>query len=147
MAKCSHEDIDVDEIIASVNLDKGLRAGLLELTADELAALLADFANSANLPTAALKKARVDLPSFSVVKWSEFAKEFGLPDNASHLGLASFKTPRYRLSPSLHEAMFENSWRLQDVYREKVDQEARVKLLEPVWPNSDYMRFVLINGI
>src|ERR1700735_1362397 len=100
MAKCSHEDIDVDEIIASVNLDKGLRAGLLELTADELAALLADFANSANLPTAALKKARVDLPSFSVVKWSEFAKEFGLPDNASHLGLALFKTPRYRLSPS-----------------------------------------------
>ena len=56
MAKCSHEDIDVAEIIASVNLDKGLRAGLLELTADELAALLADFANSANLPTAALKR-------------------------------------------------------------------------------------------
>ena len=84
------------------------------------------------------------------MKWSEFAKEFGLPDNASHLGLASFKTPRYRLSPSLHEAMFENAWCWQDVYREMIDQtreEARVRILDPVCqPNSVYMHFVLFNG-
>ncbi|KAM6493583.1 hypothetical protein JOM56_011717 [Amanita muscaria] len=134
MAKHSREDIDVDELINSINLDKGLRAGLLELTADELAALLADFANLANLPTAAFKKARLGLPSFSTVKWAEFAEEYGLPLNPSHLGLEPFTTPRYRLPPSLHETMFENAWRWQDVYREKVDQgreEGNARLLEP----------------
>ncbi|KIL59813.1 hypothetical protein M378DRAFT_84610 [Amanita muscaria Koide BX008] len=134
MAKRSREDIDVDELINSINLDKGLRAGLLELTADELAALLADFANSANLPTAAFKKARLGLPSFSTVKWAEFAEEYGLPLNPSYLGLEPFTTPRYRLPPSLHETMFENAWRWQDVYREKVDQgreEGKARLLEP----------------
>ena len=151
MTKRCREDIDVDQLIDSINLDKGLRAGVLELTADELTALLADFANLANIPSAAFKKARVDLPSFSTVKWTEFAGEHGLPLNASHLQPASFTTPRYLLSPSLHEAMFENAWRWQDVYREKVDrgrEEGRVRLLEPVCQLiSDYMHFVLINGI
>jgi hypothetical protein len=105
--------------------------------------LLADVA--ANLPTATFKKARVDLPSFSAVKWSDFAKQFDLPSKASQVVLASFNTSRYRLPPSLHKAMLENAWRWQDVYREKVDQEreeARVRLLEPVCQqNSDYMRY------
>jgi hypothetical protein len=148
MVKRSREDIDVDQLIDSINMDKGLRAGVLDLSSDELAALLADFANSANLPTAAFKKARTELPSFSTVKWTEYARQYGLPINASHLNLASFTTPRYRLPPSLHEAMFENAWCWQDVYREKVEQgrgEARVRLLEPVCQlNSDYMRFVLM---
>jgi len=151
MTKRSRDDIDVDQLIDSINLDKGLRAGVLELTADQLATLLADFANLANLPTAAFKKARVGLPSFSTVKWTGFAREYGLPLNASHLHPCTFHDPRYRLPPSLHEAMFENAWRWQDVYREKVDQgreEARVRLLEPVCQrNCDYMRFVLINGM
>lgn len=41
MVKHSREDINVEELILTINLDKGLRAGLLELTADELTALLA----------------------------------------------------------------------------------------------------------
>ena len=92
MTKRSRDDIDVDQLIDSINLDKGLRAGVLELTADQLATLLADFANLANLPTAAFKKARVGLPSFSTVKWTGFAREYGLPLNASHLHLAPFTT-------------------------------------------------------
>ena len=78
------------------------------------------------------------------MKWSKFAKEYSLPEDASYLNLESFKTPRYRLPPLLHQAMFVNAWNWQDVYREKIDQEreeARVRLLEPVCqPNSDYMR-------
>jgi hypothetical protein len=62
MVKRSREDIDVDQLIDSINLDKGLRARVLDLTADELAALLADFANLANLPTAAFKKALISHP-------------------------------------------------------------------------------------
>ena len=149
MAKHSHHDIDVDEIIDSMNMTKGLRSAVLQLTPDKLAALLADLANSANLSTAALKQARVDLPLFSTVKWSQFAASLKLPRTPSQLRLVSFQTPRYRLPPSLHQAMFENAWRWQDVYREKVDQEreeAKVRLLEPVCqPHSDFVRFLLVN--
>ena len=149
MAKRGRHDIDVDEIIDSMNLKEGLRSAVLELTPDQLTALLADLANSANLSTAAFKKARVDLPSFSTVKWSQFAAELKLPRTPSLLRLVSFQTPRYRLPLSLHQVMFENAWRWQDVYREKVDQEreeTRVRLLEPVCrPHSDCVRFSLIN--
>lgn len=144
MTKRSHDDIDVDDIIDSIKLDHGLRAGLLELTLDELADVLADVANEARLPTAIFKEARIDLPSFFAVKWSEYAKEFGLPNNIEYLCLVPVKTPKYRLPPSLHEAIFENSWRWLDVYREKVSQQrgnAKVRLLQPVCqPNSGYMR-------
>jgi hypothetical protein len=151
MAKHHHEDINVDELIDSINLDKGLREVFLELTADEIAALLAHFANLANIPTVAIKRARVGLPSFSTVKWAEFAIQYSLPTNSVYLNLQPFLTPRYRLPPSLHETMFENAWRWQDVYREKSNQgreQARMRLFEPVCQlNSDYMRFVLINGM
>jgi len=103
MTKRSCKDINVDQLIGSINLDKGLCAAVLELTPDKLAAVLGDFANLANLPIAAIKKARVDLPPFSTVKWTEFAREYGLLLNASHLQLASLTTPRYHLPPSLHE--------------------------------------------
>jgi hypothetical protein len=45
----SREDIDVDQLIDSINMDNGLCAGVLDFTHGELAALLANFANSANL--------------------------------------------------------------------------------------------------
>jgi hypothetical protein len=136
-------DIDVDDILASMNLDRGLRAAVLELSQDELAAVLGELANHGNLPTSAVKKARVDLPSFSKAKWSDFALEYGLPRVASALSLGTFTTPKYRLPPSLHETILENAWRWQDVYRERMFQETeagKVRFLEPVCqPNGDYM--------
>lgn len=131
----SNDDIDADDIIDSMKTDKGLRAAFAELTHDELAVVLGDLANSANLPNAAFKTARLDLPSFSTAKWSEFAEQYGLHNDVSYLNLESFKTARYRLPPSFHQALSGNAWRSQDVYREKIDQEregARVRLLEPV---------------
>jgi hypothetical protein len=62
------ETLDVDDIIDSVDQRNGLRDGLVGLPPDELMALLADLANSANIPTSALQKARVNLPSFSPAK-------------------------------------------------------------------------------
>jgi hypothetical protein len=136
-------DIDVDDVIASMNLDGGLLAAFKELTEDELAVLLGELANRARLPTSAFKKARVDLTSFSKAKWSDFAPQYGLPQRTSTLTLETFTTPRYRLPPSLHETMLQNAWRWQDVYRESMFQEreaGKVRLLEPVCqPNSDYM--------
>ena len=142
----SKADIDIESLVDSVPLDKGLVDGLQQLYRDELAALLVHVANVANISTAAFKKTRIELPSFSVAKWSDFAGQFGLAQNILQLKLEPFTTPRYRLPLSLHETMFENAWRWQDVYREKVDytkEESRVRILNPVCqPNSGYMHFL-----
>ncbi|KAF8239902.1 hypothetical protein L208DRAFT_1235683 [Tricholoma matsutake] len=122
----------IDDLADSINMDRGLIDGLLQFDRDELAALFAHIANEAKTPTA-FKKARIDLPSFSA-KWSDLAPQFGLSPDIEQLDLETFTTPKYYLPPSLHEAMFENAWRWQDVYREKVDQtreEARVRILDP----------------
>lgn len=135
MTKRKVDDIDIDEVVESVDLSGGLVGGLLNLGRDELAAFIADIANKGAIPTATFKRARAALPSFSQVKWSNFAQHLGLPNDPSRLHLQSFVTPSYQLPPSLHEAMFENAWRWQDVYRERVDQtreEARVRILDPV---------------
>ena len=136
-------DIDVDDVIASMNLDRGLLAAFKELTEDELAALLGELANRARLPTSAFKRARVDLTSFSKAKWSYFAPHYGLTEQFLTLNINLFTTPRYRLPPSLHETMLRNAWHWQDVYGESMFQQreaGKVRLLEPVCrPNSDYM--------
>jgi hypothetical protein len=143
--KRNRNDVDVDSLVKSVPLDKGLIGGLLELNRDELALVLAHVTNKASI-YCYVQKARIELPSFYAAKWSDFAKQSGLLQDTSRLRLNSFTTPRYRLPPSFHEAMFENAWRWQDVYHEKVDytrEEARVRLLDPVCePNSGYMHFL-----
>ena len=145
MPKRSH-DTDVEELVESINLDKGLIDGLLQLKPDELASLLGEVANKANLPTTTIKKFRADLPSFSVAKWTDFASQFGLNQDASLLKLDTFKTPRYYLPPSLHVIMFENAWQWQDVYCEKYDQtreQARIRILDPVCQSSSRYIYTL----
>ena len=146
MPKRTKDDIDVDSLVELINLDNGLVEGLLQLDRDELAWLLAHIANEANITTTTFKKARIDLPSFSVAKWSKFAEQFGLPEDASALELEPFTTPTYRLPLSLQQAMFEHAWRWQDVYREKFEhttEEGKVRLLDPVCqPNSDHIHFL-----
>ena len=146
-SKRGRDDIDIKSLIELVPLGKGLVNGLQQLDRDELAAVLTHVANEANIFTAAFKTIRIELHSFSETKWSDFAERFGLPQDVEGLKLKPFTTPRYRLPPSLHEAMFENAWRWQDAYREKVDhmrEEARVRILDPVCQSSYY--FVLFNG-
>jgi hypothetical protein len=79
--KRSKDDDDIEFIIEAVPLDNGLIDGLLQLNRDELAALLAHVANLTNISTPRFKKARIELPSFSVAKWSGFATQFGLPED------------------------------------------------------------------
>jgi hypothetical protein len=146
MPKRTNDDIDVDDLVEAINMDRGLINGLLQFNRDELEALFAHIANEAKISTASFKKARINLPSFCDAKWSDLAPQFGLPSDIELLDLETFTTPKYYLPPSLHEAMFENAWRWQDVYHEKVDytrEEARVRLLDPVCePNSGYMHFL-----
>jgi hypothetical protein len=134
MVKRAHDDIDDNGTIDFVKLSKGLLSAVLQHTPDpdEHAALLADLANLAEVSNEAFKKARADLPSFSTVKWSQIAPELKLPPTPSLLGLATFRTPRYLLPPSLHQSIFENAWRWQDACFEKLDREAGLRPLESV---------------
>ncbi|KAF8718635.1 hypothetical protein AX14_011683 [Amanita brunnescens Koide BX004] len=123
---------DVDSIVESE--DNGLTDRLLQVDRDELTKLLAHISNEASITTAMIKAAKTELSSFSTTKWSKFAKTHGLPENPSDLRLERFSTPRYRLPLSLQASMFENAWRWNDVYGEKIihTREApRVKILEP----------------
>lgn len=142
---------DIDDLAGSTNMDRGLIAGLLELDRDKLTTLLARIASEAKIPTAAFKKARIELSSFSADKWFEFAPQFGLPPKIEYVKLETFTTPKYYLPPSLHETMFENAWRWQDVYREKVDQTREgvgIRILDPVCrPNgSGYLHYLTADG-
>ena len=144
MSKRTKDDsTDADSLIKSTNIDLDK---CLKLDKEDLTTILAHIANQAGITMTLFKKARVELPSFSTVKWAKFAEQLGLPQNVEARELEPFVTPRYRLPRSLQEVMFENAWRSQDVYREKVDhtrEEAKVRILEPVCqPNSDYMHFL-----
>ena len=144
MSKRTKDDsTDADSLIKSTNIDLDK---CLELDKEDLTVILAHIANQAGITMTLFKKARVELPSFSTVKWAKFAEQLGLPQNVEALELEPFVTPRYRLPRSLQEVMFENAWRSQDVYREKVDhtrEEAKARILEPVCqPNSDYMHLL-----
>jgi len=135
MPKRRTEDIVVEDVIECINLDRGMVDGLLDLTHDELAAVLGHIANKGDIPTVTFKMARTALPSFSTMKWTNFASQFGLPTNPEKLNFAPYSTPRCRLPPSFQKTMFQNAWHWQDVYRETVDQtreEARLRILEPV---------------
>ena len=135
MPKRKNVDSTVDDLAEAFNSDKGLIDGLLEYDRDELAELIAHVANKAGITTATFKKARIELTSFTAAKWSDVAPSFGLKTDVELLELATFKTAKYCLPPSLHETMFENAWHWQDVYREHIDrtrEETHVRLLDPV---------------
>jgi hypothetical protein len=96
------EDIDAEEVIEGINLNKGILDGLLDLNRDELAAVLAhSIANEGNISTASFKMARTALPSFSTEKWTEFALQFGQRTNPEIVILTPYSTPRFRLPPLL----------------------------------------------
>jgi hypothetical protein len=123
-----------EEVTASVDLEEGWLDKFLELPTDELTKLLADIANHGKIKTAAFKKARTSLPSFSA-KWTDFAEKFGLPNRLENNRFERVVTPVYSLPPSVHEIMFEAAWRTQDVYQERQVQRreaARVRIMDPV---------------
>ncbi len=124
-----------EEVAASVNLEEGWLAKLLDLPPDELAWLLGDIANLGKIKTAAIKKARISIPLFSDAKWSDSAESFGLPDTLENNPFEQVVTPVYWLPPSFHEIMFETAWHTQDVYQERQAQrreEARARIMDPV---------------
>ena len=124
-----------EDVAASVDLEEGWLAKLLELPGDDLAKLIGDIANRGKIKTAAINKPRTTLPSFSGEGWTGFAECFGLPGGLESNQLERIVTPIYRLPPSVHEIMFEEAWHTQDVYQERQEQRratARARIMDPV---------------
>jgi DNA polymerase III epsilon subunit-like protein len=124
----------VDDIAASVGLEEGWINKLLELPGDELAKVLGDIADHSKITTAAFRKARSSLPSFSRPRLTDFAERFGLPNSLENTEFEPVVTPVYNLPPSVHEIMFEAAWHTQDVYQEKCGHigEKTFRILDPV---------------
>ena len=136
MPKRPLDDADVETAIQAVNIDDDdWMQKLLEVDKDPLVLIISQILNERNIQMQTIKKARIELPSFSSAKWADFAERAGLPRNPQNLRLEYFSTPVYQLPPSFHKAIFESSWRAQDVYQEVVEQtreESRVRTLDPV---------------
>jgi hypothetical protein len=133
--RAKRRKVTVEDTTSSVDLEEGWVTKLLELPGDELAKLLGDIANHGKIKTAAIRKARISLPSFCCEKWTDFAEQFGIPDKLDNNRFEQVVTPIYSLPPSVHELMFEAAWRTQDVYQERQEQRreaARVRIMDPV---------------
>jgi hypothetical protein len=136
MPKRPADDANLETAIQAAGIsDDDWMKKLVEVDKEELLLIVSQIINQATLDNRSIKKARIELPSFSTAKWIDFAEKVGLPRNPDTLRLRYFSTPVYQLPPSFHKAIFENSWRAQDVYREVAVQkgeESRVRILDPV---------------
>jgi hypothetical protein len=134
MPKRRADDPDVETAIQSTGVkDDDWLQKLLEVDKDELILIVSLIVNKSNIDNRSIKRARIELPSFSTAKWADFAARTGLPENPSYLQLEDYETPVYQLPPSFHESVFENSWRTQDVYQEVVEQtREETRILDPV---------------
>lgn len=134
MPKRSADDADVETAIQATNIDDDdWMQKLLQVDEDPLILIISQILNKCNIEMKTIKKARIELPSFSLAKWADFAQQAGLPRNPDNLQLEHFSTPVYQLPPSFHKAIFESSWHAQDVYQEVVTrEESRVRTLDPV---------------
>ena len=136
MPKRPAEDANVETAIRAAGIkDDDWMQKLLEVDKEQLILIVSLIVNKSNIDNKSIKKARTELSSFSTAKWIDFAVRAGLPDNPSYLQLEYFDTPIYQLPPSFHKAVFENSWRSQDVYQEAVEQtreESRLRIMDPV---------------
>lgn len=134
-AKRKLYDAQVEDAIQSFDIQGDWMSTLLTGDRERLILLIAEIANQRHIDTRSFKKARIDLPSFTSVKWTEFASKSGFPENPKDLQLNLFTTPVYILPPSFHKSIFENSWRALDVHQEKDErtgEASRVRTLDPV---------------
>jgi len=113
------EVTSVEDVAALANLEEGWVTKLLSLPGDELTKLLGDIAHHGKIKTITIKKARTSLPLFSGAKWTDFSKNFGLPNKLENNWSEQVVTPVYSLPPSIHEIMFKAAWHTQDVYQER----------------------------
>ena len=125
---------DVD--LPNVGLPTGWIQKLLALGPD-LAYLIATLSTEGKIPTSQIKKAKLDLPSFSSTRWNKLAPTFGLPFHLTMASIDSFSVESLLLPSSFHETTVEEAWRILDVFQEPISQyrgETRIRTFDAVRP-------------
>jgi hypothetical protein len=131
------KDVAIANSADPVDLPDGWIDKFLALKPEDQTSVIVDLANRAQITTAAIKKARPNLPSFSAAKWNDFPQSFGLPEDLALVKFDSFSITAYYLPPSFHVAAFQVAWHFQDVYQERPEQdreEARIRIFDAVRP-------------
>lgn len=131
------DELDVESAVEAAGIeDNDWLQKLLGVEKEQLILIISLLVNRSSIDNRTINRARTELPSFSMAKWVDFASmQARLPEDPRYLWLERFETPVYQLPPSFHRAIFENSWRAQDVYQEMVEQtkeSSRVRMLDPV---------------
>src|SRR6266852_1481166 len=127
------DNVEVEEAMQAVGIeDNDWLQKLLAVEREQLVLIISCLVNEKSIDNRSIKRARTELPFFSTAKWINFAAKAKLPENPFYLQLTDFETPVYQLPPSFHKAIFENSWRAQDVYQEVVEQtREEYRILDP----------------
>ena len=136
------QDAAILNSIEQVDLPDGWLEKLVAL-GPGLARVIGELANRGQISASEIKRARTNLPSFSVAKWSDLAPGFGLSAEPLMAKFEAFSIPAVHLPLSFHEAIIGEAWRIQDVYQERVAQdreEARIRIFDAVQPIPDVSR-------
>ncbi|KAJ7212078.1 hypothetical protein GGX14DRAFT_621645 [Mycena pura] len=135
MAKRKTSDKDSDSLEDFMD-EVGLTPEVLERLGEhhEATKIVAEIVNRLGIKDSALKRARVELPSFSKITWGQVASHFGLLRTFGWLSFDSIPgvTLCY-LPPSFHKELLMRSWSAMNVYAEPTQRKLeapRVRLLD-----------------
>jgi hypothetical protein len=82
---------DVETAIKATGIkDHNWMQKLLKVDKEQLILIISQIANKANIDNKSIKEARTELPSFSAVKWDNFAVGAGLSKDPRYLELEYF---------------------------------------------------------
>ena len=129
--KNSDEDSEINSLIEDVGLTFEVLASLAEHS--EATKIVAEIVNRLKIKDSALKRARLELPSYLNITWSQVASHFGLSSVFTLLDFDPIPgvTLCY-LPPSFHRELYMRSWSAMNVYAEptkRMLEAPRVRLL------------------
>ncbi|KAJ7129504.1 hypothetical protein C8R44DRAFT_666272 [Mycena epipterygia] len=136
MPKRKTSDKEDSDIIEDVMEEAGLTSDVLATlkTHPESTKIVAELANRLGIKNSALKRARLELPSFWDITWSQVADHFHLSRTFNILTFGAIRNVTLcYLPPSFHRELFTRGWSAMDVYAEPLEQgldAPRTRLLD-----------------
>ncbi|KAJ7213604.1 hypothetical protein GGX14DRAFT_619159 [Mycena pura] len=132
--KTLDEDSDIEDLMEEVGLTPEVLATLK--THPKSTKIVADIVNRLGIKDSALTRARLELPSFLNITWSQVASRFALSRSFSWLNFVIDPIPGVTLCylpPSFHRELYMRSWSAMNVYAEPtehISEVPRVRLLD-----------------
>ncbi|KAJ7213602.1 hypothetical protein GGX14DRAFT_445532, partial [Mycena pura] len=130
--KITDEDSDIEDLMEDVGLTPKVLATLK--AHPEATKIVAEVVNRLGIKDSALKRARLELPSYLNITWSQVASHFRLSHTFTRLDFDPIPgvTLCY-LPPSFHHELYMRSWSAMNVYAEPAErmlEAPRVRLLD-----------------